>query len=108
MACVALHFALHSTNPLLAAHVLSPCANKSVIMSVNGFIGEWNFVCLAWHFARQFLVEFATVPSTTSRICTMLPGCQHSLVVSQIQWYSCALSPRNSTTPVEFWAQNQD
>jgi hypothetical protein len=26
------------------------------------------------------LVEFATVPSTMSGICTMLPGCQHSLV----------------------------
>jgi hypothetical protein len=80
MACATLHFALQSTNPLLAAHVLSPCANKSVIMSMHEFIHEWNFVCLAWHFARQFLVEFATVPSTTIGICTMLPGCQHSLV----------------------------
>jgi hypothetical protein len=87
MACVTLHFALQSTNPLLAAHVLSPCANKSVFMSMHEFIHEWNFVCLAWHFAclawhfaQQFLVEFATVPSTMSGICTMLPGCQHSLV----------------------------
>jgi hypothetical protein len=76
MACVTLHFALQSTNPLLAAHVPT---NQSWCAWM-GFIWEWNCVCLAWCFAWQSSVELATAPSTMGGICTMLPGCWHSLL----------------------------
>jgi hypothetical protein len=70
---------------------------RGVVAAIFG--GICNQVLL-----QQFLVEFATTPSTMSGIFTMLAGWQpHS--VPKIWWYSHALLQEN-TTLVEFWAQH--
>jgi hypothetical protein len=75
MASIALQAVDHQYVPYCIT--LARCAGCTLVMSCGCNKCEWNFVCFTRCLLRQFLVEFATTPSTMSRICTMLASCWH-------------------------------